>query len=180
MIDIWYLIWYLGPKNAFFEDVHFRGPNWVGGAWYGIFLIREKLGLDKQLNAFGCNILLIMLSAYTTNMHLRCWYFFLHIFWDKNTNSQEQFVTETPSRIKKLSAVLFIIKCLSYFRCENLKYEKNSKNKQKRHHSLNFLGVWMHCTTYALMPQSAAVPPQGWTYVTVLLLYTFCWNSGRM
>ena len=32
----------MGPKNAFFQHVHFWGPNWVGGAWYGIFLIREK------------------------------------------------------------------------------------------------------------------------------------------
>ena len=30
----------------------FRGPNWVGWAWYGIFLIREKpalrTGFDKN------------------------------------------------------------------------------------------------------------------------------------
>ena len=37
----------MGPKNAFFQNVHFCCPNWVGGAWYGIFLIREKRGLDK-------------------------------------------------------------------------------------------------------------------------------------
>ena len=44
-IDIWV------PKMRFW------GPNWVGGAWYGIFLIREKpagarasRGLDNKLN----------------------------------------------------------------------------------------------------------------------------------
>ena len=36
----------MGPKNVFFQNVHFRGPNWVGGAWYGIFLIREKPALS--------------------------------------------------------------------------------------------------------------------------------------
>ena len=39
----------MGPKNAFFQNVHFRGPNWVGGAWYGIFLIREKPALRVGL-----------------------------------------------------------------------------------------------------------------------------------
>ena len=33
----------------FFENVHFWGPNWVGGAWYGIFLIREKPALRAGL-----------------------------------------------------------------------------------------------------------------------------------
>ena len=26
----------------FSQNVHFWGPNWIGGAWYGIFLIRQK------------------------------------------------------------------------------------------------------------------------------------------
>ena len=34
---------YLGPTNVFFQNVHFWGPNRVGGAWYGIFLIRDNL-----------------------------------------------------------------------------------------------------------------------------------------
>ena len=33
---------YLSPLNVFFHYVHFLGPNWVGGTWYGIFLIRQK------------------------------------------------------------------------------------------------------------------------------------------
>ena len=39
----------MGPKSAFFQNVHFRGPNWVGGAWYGIFSIREKPARSEGL-----------------------------------------------------------------------------------------------------------------------------------
>ena len=47
----------MGPKNAFFKNVHFRGPNLVGGAWYGIFLIREKPALGAGLiKAFGAGV----------------------------------------------------------------------------------------------------------------------------
>ena len=41
--------WYFGPKSPFFQNVHFRGPTWVGGSWYGIFLIREKPALGAGL-----------------------------------------------------------------------------------------------------------------------------------
>ena len=36
-------------QKCLFPNVHFRGPNWVGGAWYGIFLIREKPALRAGL-----------------------------------------------------------------------------------------------------------------------------------
>ena len=41
----------MGPKNAFFQNVYFWGPNWVGGASYGIFLIRApalRAGLKNK------------------------------------------------------------------------------------------------------------------------------------
>ena len=39
----------MGPSNAFFQKVHFQGPNCVGGACYGIFLIRQKPTLRAGL-----------------------------------------------------------------------------------------------------------------------------------
>ena len=41
---------YLGPWNAFSQNVHFRGPNWINWTWtwYGIFLIRQKPTLRAE------------------------------------------------------------------------------------------------------------------------------------
>ena len=38
-----------GSQKCVFPKCTFLGPNWVGGAWYGIFLIREKPALRAGL-----------------------------------------------------------------------------------------------------------------------------------
>ena len=50
----------MGPKNAFFQNVNFRGPNWVGGALYGIFLIREKPKLRAGFIFRGPQLFLVL------------------------------------------------------------------------------------------------------------------------
>ena len=54
----------------FFQSVHYRGPNWVGGAWYGIFLIREKPALCAGLIIY---IVYIFHTQAPSNSSLESW-----------------------------------------------------------------------------------------------------------
>ena len=44
-----FLAFIFGSLKWFFQNVQSRGLNWVGGAWYGIFLIRQKPALRACL-----------------------------------------------------------------------------------------------------------------------------------
>ena len=49
----YWLVFIIGITHSLWKRCtiapNFQGPNWVGGAWYGIFLIREKPALRAGL-----------------------------------------------------------------------------------------------------------------------------------
>ena len=67
----------------FFKNVHFWGPNWVGGAWYGIFFICEKPALRAGLIFLILIAILLLILTLIMNLILffilctKDWIFYL-------------------------------------------------------------------------------------------------------
>ena len=72
------LIWDLREVGkwfwSFFLNVHFWAPNWVGGAWYGILLIRQKPALRPRALRISLSYILtlVLIQIQNTFAPLQC------------------------------------------------------------------------------------------------------------